>query len=321
MKHATKRNWSEYNQKLKRQASLELYVSTEIFEPYTGKRAPGGVLQYQDALITACLLVREYFSLAFRQTQGFMESLAARFIQTSSQTLKTPDYTTLCRRSKQIEVELAPRLAKPGKRYIIAVDSTGLSLLTSDSWNRYKHRKSRGNHSWHKLHIAVDTDTGEILACDDSAATTNDCLIMPSLLKALPLPEASVDAVCADMAYDTVKCRRAIDELGATQRIPPKSSAVPTCQRKNPPPESIRKILHQRDAAILYNQANSINGSKATARKQWKKLTGYHRRSIVETAMSRLKAHTECSLTAKLPETQKTQCRIKCKLLNILNQA
>ena len=315
MRTAPNRNWAQYNQQLKRQARLDLYIRQEIFAPYDGLRRAGGVRLYQDALIEACLLVREYFSLALRQTQGFMESVAAKM----GGSFAVPDYTTLSRRSRTCKVNLAPHIKKLRPGCVIAIDSTGLSLLTSDSWNRYKHRSKTGNYAWHKLHLAMDTETGDILACEDTPATTNDCEVLPVLLQNLPCGELT--AVCADMAYDTVDCRKAIFAMNAQQRIPPKSTAVPTAALKYPKTGAILQVLSSRDDAIYYCRANSINGDDRLARKRWKELVGYHRRSLVETTMSRLKAHAGSALKAKRDDTKATECRIKCKLLNLLNCA
>lgn len=297
-----------------------MYICADVFAPYAGPRRPGGVVRYRDALIEACLLVREYFSLGLRQMEGFVRSLA----DVMGITEAVPEYTTVCRRSRRLKVRLDPRLKQKAgtEGYVIAVDSTGLSLITSDSWNRYKHRAKRGNASWHKVHVAINTDTGDILACADTSATTNDCQVLPTLIEALPSDVLrTVRAVCADMAYDTVRCRRAITQMGAIPRIPPKRGAVLTSERKHPLAPSDARALSSRDDAIAYIRTNAINGDDGLARKQYKVLTGYHRRSLVETTMSQIKVHTGSTLKSKTPETQKTECRLKCKVLNLLNRA
>jgi hypothetical protein len=72
----TKRNWSEYNKKLKSCVRLELYIHKDIYENwhYVGKRS-GGKLIYADVVIEMCLTVREYFKMALRQSEGFLSSL------------------------------------------------------------------------------------------------------------------------------------------------------------------------------------------------------------------------------------------------------
>jgi Transposase DDE domain len=320
MSTTKKRNWSQYNQRLKRQARLELYISKDMFKPFDGVRKSGGVVLYRDALIEACLLMREYFSLALRQTQGFMESIAAQL----SKDCAVPDYTTLCRRNRTCRVDIVPRVRQLRQGHILAIDSTGLSLMTGDSWNRYKHhdkkgRDKKGNNAWHKMHIAIDTKTGDILACVDTPATTNDCCILPKLLNALPSND--VAAVCADMAYDTLNCYKAITGMGARPRIPPKRTAIPTAELKKPLAPSDVHALRARDEAIYYVRANRINGDESLARKRWKALTGYHRRSLAETTMSRIKIHTGSTLQSRRDDCKTTECRIKCKLLNLLNAA
>lgn len=318
MKNHRSRNWSHYNQHLKRQARIELYLSEDLFSNwyYTGPRKAGGVQRYSDGLIEACLLVREYFGLALRQTQGFMESLMSRF----TEALTLPDYTTLCRRASRLNVRLQPQLPKLRTGgYIIAVDSTGLSVIARDSWNRHKHGKRHSRHSqtWRKLHLSMEVESGEIIECDYSSARTNDCLLLPSLIA--PIVDDQLQAVCADMAYDTKECRGAIHDKKATQLIPPKRHA--NFSRLNPKTKAYGEVLAERDALIGYFKANQINGDDSLVRKQWKEKSGYHQRSNVETTMSRIKAHTSCKLTNKTEANRETQSRIKCKLLNIINKA
>jgi hypothetical protein len=128
IKKTAKRNWSEYNQKLVRQASITLYISEEIMKTggsYTGKRIAGGVKHYSDTLIEACLLIKIYLKLGYRQTQGFVSSI----FELKNMFYKIPDYTTLCRRSKSLEVDLKVPHEKLNKKpLVIAIDSTGLSL-------------------------------------------------------------------------------------------------------------------------------------------------------------------------------------------------
>ncbi|MEM6603720.1 MAG: transposase [Pseudomonadota bacterium] len=207
---------------------------------------------------------------------------------------------------------------------VIAVDSTGLSLLTSQSWNRHKHnRKSMKptGQLWHKLHIAIDTQTGQILSCKDTTSSITDGAVLPELMD--ELPTRNIQAVCADKAYDRFDCRKRIKEEGAHQRIPPTRDAVHTDDLKHrlspEKREERQDIFAERDAAIAYFKANMINGSDKLARQNWKKLTGYHERSLVETTMWQLKAHTTDQLRSKKPLNMAIECRIKCKIVNLLN--
>lgn len=170
----------------------------------------------------------------------------------------------------------------------------------------------------------IDVETGTILSSQDTVANMNDCEVFGCLMDKLPVTH--IGSVCGDMAYDTLDCRKRMVEMKVNQLIPPRKTAIHTLQLKTikgsvNKKEERRKIFAQRDEAISYFEANKINGSTQMARKNWKKLVGYHQRSLVETAMFRIKAHTGSWLKSKNSKNMTTETKIKCKLLNILNFA
>ena len=80
-----------------------------------------------------------------------------------------PDHTTLSRRAATVEV---PRPRRPStdaggggdaQPVHLLVDSTGLKLCGAGEWLVEKHG-TRTRRSWRKLHLGVDTDTGQIVA-------------------------------------------------------------------------------------------------------------------------------------------------------------
>ena len=138
-KYREKRNWSQYNQKLKQIARVEFFISEEVITSwhYCGKRKSGGKIIYSDQAIELSLILKEYYKLAYRQTQGFMESVF-NFMKID---VPTPDYTTMSRRCGKLQVSLRKKLltSKNQGQLVIAVDSTGLSLYSGREWNRIKH--------------------------------------------------------------------------------------------------------------------------------------------------------------------------------------
>lgn len=256
----------------------------------------------------ACLLLRTYFGLGLRQTQGLVQSL----LDLASSDLLAPDYTTLSRRCSCLAVMLGQQLSQQAAGFkkqglVMAIDATGLSLYSASSWHRAKHRPGSGhcNDRWRKLHVAIDTQTGVILAAHYGPATDNDCLHLPTLLDRVTVP---VCAVAADMAYDKRACRIAIHDRGARQLIPPQKNAA--LARDSAP------ALQERDDAILFFRHNTINGDPALARAAWKRHVGYHVRSRVETVFSQLKTHTGDRLTNRTEPNRCTQAMLKCVLLN-----
>lgn len=115
--------------------------------------------------------------------------------------LKIPDYTTVSCRASKLNVVLGNKeLVKTKKESIVvAVDSTGLSLYTHTEWNRKKHQQNQlaGYEKWHKLHVAINVATGEILESRYTKSTANDGPELSSLLDSIP---EEISAVCGDMA-------------------------------------------------------------------------------------------------------------------------
>ena len=66
----------------------------------TGK--PGGQRVYSDMAIETGLVVRMVYKLAYRQTEGFLHSIASLL----GLGIEIPDYSTLCRRSRLLRKKL-----------------------------------------------------------------------------------------------------------------------------------------------------------------------------------------------------------------------
>ena len=73
--------------------------------------------------------------------------------------------------------------------------------------------------SGRKLHIAVDTNTHEIIAAELSLSTVTDGEVLPNLLKQT---RRSIHEVSGDGAYDTRACHDAIKIKRAVALIPPR---------------------------------------------------------------------------------------------------
>ena len=120
---------------------------------HTGKR--GAPKTYTDTAIECMLRLKAVYGLTLRSTQGFMGSV----IGMMRIGLLVPDYTTVCRRMRGLEVRLPRR--HNGEPIHIVVDSTGLKVYGEGEWKvrQNGHTKRR---TWRKLHLAVDESSGQI---------------------------------------------------------------------------------------------------------------------------------------------------------------
>jgi transposase len=288
------RNWKHYNKALVKRGSLTLWVEQKSLDawlnssPSVGRGRPH---KYADLAIEALLVLREVFHLPLRNTQGFASSLF-HLLQLD---LPVPDYSTLSRRARRLDV----RLKSPSqsiKRLLI--DSSGLKVFGEGEWKVRTHGADY-QRTWRKLHISMDAASQQITAALITDNKTLDRKALPLLLNQTG---AEVEKVCADGAYDTIGCYKAIKQRGALGVIPPKSNAV----------IGGGKWFEDRDEHLRKIQQTDL--------KEWKKQSQYHRRSVVECGFFRLKAIFSDKLRSRREDTQSTEAMIRCATLNRMTQ-
>lgn len=126
-----------------------------------------------------------------------------------------------------------------------------------------------------------------------------DPRVLPRLLKEVVEP---VDCVTADGAYDSRECYKAIDKLGARAVIPP------------------RKGSTLWEDEYLQERNQNLRGVRKWGIKGWKKKSGYHRRSLVETAFFRLKTIFADKLRSRRVERQATEVMLRCAAMNRMTE-
>ncbi len=242
--------------------------------------------------ILCALGLRAVFGLTLRQTQGFLHDLT-RLLGLE---ITVPHYSTFSRRAATLTV---PKLARPsGGPLHLAVDATGLKVYGEGEWKVRVHGPDR-RRVWRKLHLAVDTRTGAIVA---HALTANEVHDGAELEGLLARTDAPIAAVCADKAYDSFDCHAAILARDAQPVIPPRKGAAihPPPGRKDVPPT--RGVAVARIAEV--------------GREAWKAETGYHRRSLAETAMLRYKTLIGPSLRSRTFDRQKVEAAVAVRCIN-----
>jgi hypothetical protein len=273
-----------------RRGSLTLWVESRAVNKWRDTAAPVGRGRrrfYSDLAITCALTLREVYHLPLRSTQGLVRSV----LRMLGADLPAPHYSTLSRRAASLEVEL-PRLSK-GPLHL-AVDSTGVKLYGEGEWKVRLHGKEK-RRTWRKLHLLIDHTTHEAVALSMTDKDTLDRRELPGLLGGV---EGEVAEVLGDGAYDFQDCYKAIHARGARSVIPPQRRA-----RVRGGPE-----FCDRNAAVVRG--------REVGRDEWKKEAGYHRRSLAETAMMRLKTIFSDRLKAREWKRQETELRVRCAALN-----
>jgi hypothetical protein len=106
----------------------------------------------------------------------------------------------------------------------LLIDSTGLKVFGAGEWLQEKHG-AKARRTWKKLHLAVDADTGMIMASTLTGNDVGDPLQVAPLLDQI---EAKIASVTADGAYDGMPTYDVVAGHGEDVRvtIPPHVTAV-----------------------------------------------------------------------------------------------
>ena len=110
--------------------------------------------------------------------------------------MDTPDYSTLCRRQKHIDIAISYQKSRDGLHLL--VDFTGLKFLDEGEWKRKKHQHEY-RRQWRKLHIGIDAKTLQIRAVQLTTNNVSDSQVLGDLLDQIPLDE-QIDSVYTDGA-------------------------------------------------------------------------------------------------------------------------
>jgi hypothetical protein len=289
------KNWPEYDKALVQRGTITFWISADFEKSWMhiGEKQRGSQFDYSDQAILVMLTVKEVFHLTNRGVEGFVRSI----FRMTRINLPVPDHTTLSKRGKDLKVNL-PK--KTNQKLNIVMDSTGLKIYGEGEWKVRQHGVSK-RRTWRKLHIGANPEDGEIQAVILTENSVSDDAAVAVLLKQI---EQEIDEFAADGAYDK---RKVYDGLNAHS---------PNVKILIPPRKNARIWKHGNTKAERLKRDENVRSIRKHGRKAWKENSGYHIRSLSETAMFRLKTIFGDELSARLLETQTTQALVRCAALN-----
>ena len=166
-------------------------------------------------------------------------------------------------------------------------------------------RKKHGadyRRQWRKVHLGIDAETLEIRAIEVTSSSIGDAPMLPELLMQIP-PNEPIVTVSGDGAYDTKGCHVAIAARNAAAIIPTRKNGQPWKENSS--------------GARTRNE--TLRATRHLGRVLWKKWSGYHRRSLVETKMRCFKLLGE-RVMARDFDRQVAELQIRAALLNRFTQ-
>src|SRR5262245_30230654 len=268
------RNWKDYNEALVKRGSLTFWLDEKCLNQWKSEKRScgrGRPEEYSNLAIQTGLTLKALFKLTFRATEGFIKS----FLEMLKITIKAPDYSLLCKRQKNIKVDL-PKKAACGESLHLAFDTTGLKVYGEGEWKVRQHGWIK-HRLWRKFHIAVNTANHQIEAFELTDLGVQDCEGVSLLLDQIGKPIASGRG---DGAYDRFSCYEEAERKKFRLITPPQRNSKLSSERKKYNRKISAEVLKKRDA--------EIKKVRELGRKEWKIQADYHKRSLAETAMFRV---------------------------------
>jgi IS5 family transposase len=230
--------------------------------------------------------VRSVYHVALRQAEGLVASIFALL----GLALLVPDHTTLSRRGRVLRLDRRADACRGG--IDLAIDSTGLRLSRPGGG---------GAADWRKLHVAVDPDTGRILAEEVATCDVHDTRPVPAMLARVG---GRIGRVYGDGAYAGGPTHRAVAER--RQSLPnaegvfrPQAPAVRAAARLDP------LSARGRHARFVAREGRAA----------WERATGYGQRNAAEWTFSRLKRVRGGALRSRGLEAQRAEAAVAAEAL------
>ena len=292
------KNWSIYNEGLCDRGSFlklaELAVKEAEKEICRHKpRTVGRPKKYPDAIILAIACFREIFNLTYRKSEDFAKDAFSTF------NIEIPDYSTLERRFGDLDIDHNIDFRRLKKAVVAMVDSTGFKVAGEGEWKVRKHGVSK-RRTWTKVHILSDFNSEQILGVSVTADYIGDNLEVPNLINNLPDKiKPKITELLGDGAYSSTALYKFIEEdMGKRLIAPPAINAKPN-------PKLDRGKRNQ-----------DIKRCIEVGKDKWKEENNYHRRSMAENTMHRLKTPLSDKLKSKTLRNQTTEIKVRIHLIN-----
>ena len=155
---------------------------------------------------------------------------------------------------------------------------------------------------WRKLHIAIDPDDGEIVASQLTPSEDADVTALPDLLEQI---EGRIGTFLADGAYDGAPTYRRLTQR--RQSLPLPRVVIPP---RGASDERTRKLT------LLHTRDRHLHTIQSHGRMAWQKSSGYNRRALVETSISRYKRIIGGRLRTRSLPAQRVEVGIGVSILN-----
>lgn len=306
------KNWTAYNTGLVNRGNFTFLIEKSLLVPPQQTGKAGHPLVYSDALILVLAELREFTQLPFRQLIGLARSLAGL------NHVELPSYSSLCKRMSKLNIPSNVSCELLDNGFLFLVDSTGLKTDGEGEWFRHKHGKHE-RRGWIKLHIGIDYKSEQIVAYESTLENVADGTVLPELVDNTE-DKHKIGQIIGDGAYTYHKLYRQIEEeRGLSLLAPPHKNAKMHMSFEHGHPG--RRCSGGNYAKLIDDPGwethnKYVREVMRLGLGKWKDEVGYHKRSLVETTMYRLKTAFSGNLKSRKAKNRNIEIAIRVSLLN-----
>ena len=203
------RNWREYEAGLRNRGSLTVWISLTAGKlvnwdaPRPRRRKPGRQRKYSNHAIETAVTLGMVFHLSSRQSEGLLRSLFALMKLDND----VPVHTTISRRKPKLGKVPFYQVKQKTPLHIL-IDSSGLAVHAGQL------RRAQKSRDYHKLHLCVDEQSGEVVAGELTSKRARDSSRVASLVGQIDSP---ISSARADTAQGYRGLSDASERVGGTE--------------------------------------------------------------------------------------------------------
>lgn len=297
------RDWSSYNNSLKKRGKLSLYFpagdlkSLLINQHSYAEGVSGRQAYYSKAYVEILLIFYRMLNMGLRAFVGFMED----YWKLRGLDIDVPCFGHLSDLFAALDMTIQQKCAttavrlKNGENIAVIMDSTGMRFSNAGAWYAKKYGKVPDRTPWRVMHLTMEAE-GDILALEMTNTETGDSTGMDQMLAQLD----NVGCVIADTGYYQIERNEQLLAKGIMPVIPPKSSAVDDPEHNRHHDQLVRYLAKKGHYAF-------------------QKKYGYGLRSRVEAMFSRIKRCIGETLKTRRETSQIQEGKAIANLINQWN--
>lgn len=236
----------------------------------------GKPYSFSDMLVLAAFAVKCIFKIGYREAAGnvrdFLESIGME---------PHPNFRTIqWRMSNMTKDNIKFMIQQKGKSDLkIIVDASGIKSKNDGEYRVVKYGKVK---IWKKIHVAIDRMTHKILNIGVTENNIADVEEFAPLLK--PIVKLNdVDIVITDGGYDSEQNFEYCDGNNIETLIPVHVNAIKGKHKRKRIQEQLGYVFER---GFPKRNLHLTKDAKRKNQDNWKRTSGYHSRSLVETFFS-----------------------------------